>query len=354
RAGEALVAWEDRDGVHVAARASGRAPWRARLAAPSTGSPIGGVTAARDARGGWVVAERQFPANGSGMQDRVRTLVLAGDGRPALRAQDLGPGDFGIDARPVSALAPGDVGGATLVFETEGAPRTIEISADSHAGHFVPPLALPSPRPLADPWLASVPGGPTFVAATQIIRCGDVVCFGAPAVWAIMNGITPVRLGGPLLHHPGRAFGPSVAPIGVSDAALVFQLKTAAQAFSVLAPVRAAVIQGDQIVGGLQTLTSRPASEPVVLPLGEGRALAMWSDARGLGAALAGPNGHFYAVRAPVGPGPAPYHSNPTNRDARTSGDWVAATWQQGRRVRVSVRRFPPGANALKAGSGGV
>src|SRR5206468_2561504 len=97
----------------------------------------------------------------------------------------------------------------------------------------------------------------------------------------------------------GRAFNPSAVSLGGGRSALVFELKTEASAFSVVAPVRAATVAADGTAGPLQTLTSRPASEPVALPLSGGRALALWAGSRGWGAALAGPDGAFGPLPAP-------------------------------------------------------
>jgi hypothetical protein len=66
----------------------------------------------------------------------------------------------------------------------------------------------------------------------------------------------------------------------------------------------------------------------------------MWSGRRGIDARLAGPDGIFRTTAAPKGPPPAPFHSNPTNRDLHTAGRYAIFTWARAGRVRVTVRRF--------------
>ena len=61
----------------------------------------------------------------------------------------------------------------------------------------------------------------------------------------------------------------------------------------------------DGTFGPLQTLTPAPANEPVVMSLSGGRAIALWGQRRGIGAALAPPNGRFEETDAPTGPPPA-------------------------------------------------
>jgi hypothetical protein len=121
---------------------------------------------------------------------------------------------------------------------------------------------------------------------------------------------------------------------------LVFQLKARSEPFSTQAPVRAVAIAADGTFGPLQTLTAGRAEEPVVMPLGGGRALTVWSGRRGVDARLAGPDGTFAKTAAPKGPPPSPYHFNPTNRDLRTAGRYAIFTWARDGRVRVTVRRF--------------
>ncbi len=97
------IAYEAADGIHVAIQDGRR--FRDRRVATSTGSEINGVAIAADPLGGWVVAERQFARRGSVKAYRVRALSLDDQGRPVGAIQDLGLGEFGIDARPTQALA---------------------------------------------------------------------------------------------------------------------------------------------------------------------------------------------------------------------------------------------------------
>ena len=97
------IAYETKAGIRVAVRRGNG--FRDRLVAESTGSEISGVAIAADPPGGWVVAERQYPRKGSAKPYRVRALSLDAQGRRIGDVQDLGLGEFGIDARPTSALA---------------------------------------------------------------------------------------------------------------------------------------------------------------------------------------------------------------------------------------------------------
>jgi hypothetical protein len=67
-----------------------------------------------------------------------------------------------------------------------------------------------------------------------------------------------------------------------------------------------------------------------------GRTLAVWATRSALGAALAGETGRFKHTAAPSGP----YHTNATNRDARSAGRYAIVAWARGGIVRVSVRDF--------------
>src|SRR3954453_8443336 len=97
--GAALAAWEASDGVRVALRTGTGHRWVIRRVASSTGSAINGLEVVHDPRGGWVLAERQYPRTGTARPYRVRALTLERDGAPVGAPQDLGLGEFGIDAR---------------------------------------------------------------------------------------------------------------------------------------------------------------------------------------------------------------------------------------------------------------
>jgi hypothetical protein len=321
------VAYEAADGLHVAVR-SGRG-FRDRRLVTSTGSAINGVAIAADPKGGWVVAERQFPRRGSGVPYRVRTLSLGADGRRIGAVQDLGLGQFGIDARETSALAVLPDGRAVLTFtrEAEGGPTPVVVTTRPHGGTFVEPVAVGDD--LADPRV-SVSGDRAVLTVTAIAGCGDSGCFGQPRASVLGADGLPGPLTGPALENPRRAFAPWAA-----GETVVFQLKTRVEPFSREAPVQASTGGGP-----LQTLTAERATEPVALPLPGGRILALWATRKALGAALAGPGGRFSRTSAPPGPPPPPYHSNPTNRDARAAGRYAIVAWARGTTVRVSIRRF--------------
>src|SRR5215218_3975286 len=153
-----LLAWEDSDGLHAAVRtqAARRIVRRRYDSGPS--SQINGVQVAADPQGGWVVAQRVFP-HGPRSQRLygVRALTLDAAGRLLGRVQDLGAGDFGIDARPTQALAVAPDGRAVLTFRREAvafdAPEPVVVATRPHGGTFGTPVQL-SGAPAADPRVA--------------------------------------------------------------------------------------------------------------------------------------------------------------------------------------------------------
>jgi hypothetical protein len=343
--GRFIVVWEDTDGIRAAVRTGARGPIVVRRVATSNGEEINGVEVAADPRGGWVVAERQFRRT----KDRlyyVRAMTLAASGRLEGAIQDLGPGDFGIDARPTMALAVSDIGRAVLAFNREApsssltARPTVAVSKRSHGGTFSLPADLPGDV-AGDPRVA-VEGGKAVVAATQVRSRGDAGIFGNPVLAFIRADGAPASPFGPAIATPGRAFGPSVAMTPGGRGVLVFQQKPSSQPFETRAPVKAVAFSLAGSVGPVQTLTTRPAKEPVVMALAERGTLTMWSGERGLGAALATAAGRFTKIATPKGPPPPPFHFNSTNRDLRTGGRWAIFAWSREAdgRVRVSVRKF--------------
>ena len=254
-------------------------------------------------------------------------MSLDGDGKLAGPVQDLGAGQFGIDARSTQSLSVLPDGRALFVFQRDGAnyndPTPVVLATRPHGGVFGEPLIV------GDGYTdARITGTTLTVIDTK--QCGDAGCAGAPRTIAVNADGTLGAPTGPALDHPGRALAP-----WATAGALVFLLKTQSQAFSREAPVRA--YGGD---GRLQTLTTDRANEPTALALSGGRTLALWATRTKLGAALAGPDGTFKKTAAPSGPPPWVFHFNPTNRDFRSAGAWVIAAWQAKRTVRVSVRHF--------------
>jgi len=345
--GAFLLAWGDSDGLHAVVRTkAGRAIVRRRYASGPS-SQINGLQVAADPQGGWVLAQRVFPHGAK--KDRlygVRTLSLDRAGRRLGAVQDLGPGEFGVDARETQALAVAPDGRAVLTFRRElplgnpfGLPAPVVVATRPHGGAFGAPVELGGDA-AADPRVAIGADGRTLIAATQIRSRGDAGVFGNPVVAGVGATGTLGAPFGPALANPKRAFAPSAALTSAGRSVLVFQLKTKSQPFSTEAPVRAVAIAADGSLGALQTLTSGRAKEPVVIALSGGRALTMWSGRRGIDARLAGPDGIFRTTAAPKGPPPSPFHSNPTNRDLRTAGRYAIFTWARDGRVRVTVRRF--------------
>lgn len=334
RGGAALAAWEASDGIRVAVRTrAGRL--RTRLLTASNGQAINDLAVEHDPRGGWFMLESRFSAKTR--RDSVRAFTLRADGSLALAPQLLGEGSFGGEARPIRALAVDDRGGATAVF---GTPKGPMAAHGVHAGHFGPLSSLGGPGVTDARVAASTAAEGALVTLTASERCGDAGCSGAPVAARLSpQGIAqPFQV--PALAHPNRAFGPSIAPLGPGAAALVFSLKDGPNAFDDRAPVKAAILHDGAAAGPLQTLTNRPAKEPIAAALDGGRVLVLWSGARGLGAALAGPDGRFRTTAEPPGPPPEPFHTNPTNRAISTAGPYALVGWSRAGRVRLSLRRF--------------
>lgn len=338
RGGSVLAAWEARDGIHVAVRQRAGFALRTRLLTASSGEAINDLAVEYDPRGGWFLLESEF--DDKTRKNRVRAFTLRRDGTLALQPQILGEGSFGADARPIRTLSVDDRGGATAVFTSATGPMTTQAV---HAGHFGPvhPLGDDS---LADPRVAAVPdrngSGAALLAATKIADCGDAGCFGAPVAARLTPQGAALPFQNPVIEHPGRAFGPSIAPLGPAAAALVFSLKNGPDAFSTLAPVKAVVLHDGARPGAIQTLSTRNASEPIAAALSRDRVLVLWSGTRGFGAAIAGPDGRFHRTAQPPGPPPEPFHTNPTNRAISTAGRFALVGWSRAGRVRLSLRRF--------------
>jgi hypothetical protein len=318
----AAVAYEARDGLHVAVR-QGRGFSDHAIA--STGSEINGVQIAADPSDGWVVAERQFPRKGSGVPYRVRVVTLGDGGRPTGPVQDLGEGHFGIEARAAKQLVVLRNGRAVLAYQAEGR-NAVLLSTRPRGGTFSPPAEIAGE--LADP-AVTASGNHAFVSAVQAASCGDAGCAGAPVVSTIAPDGTASAPAGPALAHPNRAFEPTAGP-----GTLAFLLKDAPKPFSREAGVSA--FGG----GAVQRLTREPSTEPYALKL-LADTLVLWATRTGFGAAKASAaGGRFHLVAGPPGPPPSPFHTNATNRDFASAGWYAIAAWARAGTVRVSVRRF--------------
>ena len=344
RGGGLLVAWQRRDGLWVAVRTSAAAPIAVRRVATGNGEEVNGVQVAADALGGWVVAERRLftePIT-EGSTERlfyVRALTLAPDGALLGDARELGAGAFGIDGRQAATLAVDGAGRAVLAFDKEMnatlfARPEVLVATRPHGGAFSPPLALAG-DPSGDPHVAVGDGGRAIVAA---------IAGGASASDAVLAAVSASgALGvpfGPLRSGPRHPLHPSVALLKGAAGVLVFQ---AVRDVSLAeGPVYAVALAGKRAAGPRQTLYAGSATEPIVLPLRGGRALAMWLGRHRLGAAVAGPDGRVSRTPAPAGPPPSAYHSSSTNRHLATGGDYAILAWAREAegRVRVSVRRF--------------
>ncbi|HEY1538486.1 MAG TPA: hypothetical protein VGF63_03735 [Solirubrobacteraceae bacterium] len=338
-----VVVWEDGDGIRVAVRARSGAKTVVRRAVASNGEEIDGVQVAADPLGGWVVAERQF-RKGEGDHYWVRAFSLTTAGKLTGAVQDLGPGQFGIDARPTQALAVDAHGRAVLAYrqeiQTKGSlAYPILVTTRPHGGAFAAPVQLGA-ADAADPRVAVGSGGRALIAATQVVSSGDAGEFGSPVVARVGPAGALGTPFGPAISNPARAFAPSAALTSQGRAVLVYQQKQSSQPFETRAPVFAVAIAAGGTVGPIQTLTTGLAKEPVVMALSGGRALTVWSGAKGIGASLAGPDGAFEKTAEPKGPPPPAFHTNSTNRDLRTGGRWAIFTWEANGRVYSAVRGF--------------
>jgi hypothetical protein len=342
-----IVVWEDSDGIRVAVRTRSAGKTVVRRAVTSNGQDINGVQVAADPLGGYVVAERQFRR--SGRNDYyVRAFSLSDAGRLVGAVQDFGPGQFGIDARPTQSLAVDAKGRAVFAYRQEVPAKgsftlPVLVTTRPHGGAFAEPVQLGAAQDdTADPRVAVGSGGRALIAATQVLSHGDAGDFGSPIVSRVGPAGSLGTPFGPVLSNPARAFAPSAALTSQGRTVLVYAQKPKSQPFETRAPVFAVAIAADGTVGAVQTLTSGAAKEPVVVGLDGGRALAMWSGARGIGASIAAPDGTFKKTAEPKGPPPPPFHTNSTNRDLRSAGRYAIFTWSRDAdgRVRVSVRRF--------------
>jgi hypothetical protein len=309
--GRAAVAYSARDGVHVRLRGG-----RDRLLIRSR-KLIFDLALAADPRGGWVL--------GANLGEHVFAATLEPGGRLAAPPQELGPGDFGVQAQQTQSLAVTADGTAHFAFNRQAGGRyRAAIATRPHAGRFGESADVAGPDVGESRVTAS--GDRVVLSALRATSCGDAGCAGFPLA-AAPGG----PLAGPDLPHPNRAFAPTAA-----GDALVFQLKTQPEGFSRAAPVRAVALDHPKT---LQTLTHARAYEPIALPLSGGRALALWTTARGWGAAIAGPDGRFRAAAAPPGPPPQIYHYAETNRDAAAAGRYAIAAWGSRSHIWISARR---------------
>jgi hypothetical protein len=254
--------------------------------------------------------------------------------------QDLGLGAFGIDGRQALTLAVDDAGRAVLAFDREEpatpfAEQGVLVSTRPPGGAFSAPVTLGART--VGPRVAVGSSGRALVASTAL---RDAYTYGNPVLVAVGPAGALGAPFGPAVARPRRTFRPSVAFLNGAASVLVFQV--AASDGREEAPVHAVAITGDGTIGALQTLTAGLATEPVVLPLLNGRVLAVWRGGQRLGAAIAGPDGDFSRTAAPAGPPPSAYHSSSTNRHFATGGGFAIFAWARELegRVRVSVRRF--------------
>ena len=193
------VAYEAKDGIHVATRtATGFKP---RKVASSTGSEINGSRSppTRSAAGSWPSASS--PAAAAPSRTACAPSPSTPPGPRSDLLQDLGLGQFGIDARPTQALAVLPDGRAVLVFQRErttyGDPQPVVYAVRPHGGTFTAPAVVGDK--LTDARV-TVAGDRAVLTATMTALCGDTSCAGQPRA-------IPLNPDGSL----GAPVGPTVA-----------------------------------------------------------------------------------------------------------------------------------------------
>jgi hypothetical protein len=135
-------------------------------------------------------------------------------------------------------------------------------------------------------------------------------------------------------------FEPWAQATGRGAGVLVFQQLKNKYLSPFKGPIQAVRLRLDGTTGSRQTLTSRPAIQPLVSALTGRRVLVLWAERNRLGAALADANGRFHPTPAPPGPPPIVDGTFRRTPDMRTAGRWAIATWVRGGQVRISLRQF--------------
>jgi len=339
--GAALVAISDGAGLDVAVSPASHRPFAVRRAYSPEGTKLGPVQATAEPAGGWLVVTSGVLYGGVPVpkpvvltfgQSTLVALSLDPDGRTVGPPNVLGPGVLGglaVDPNGRAVLALSE---PQLTFPF--APGPVLVTTRPRGGAFG--TASPIPGRATDPHVAVGPGGRAVVSVVRAPLCSDNFCAGAPGVDILgPSGATgPVH--GPSID-PRRAFAATAALTANGGGVLVFLLKTKPAAFVRRAPVRAVAFAGDGRLGPLQTLTPKLASAPFVTSVGGGRALAVWSGTRGIGAALAGRDGQFAKTTAPGGPPPG---GGPSGGTLQAAGRYAIFAWPSRGIVLASVRRF--------------
>ena len=296
--GTVTIVWEaGRGTLRFARRPAGRAHFGRSAPLAPRGSTDGDEMARAAAQSdGSVVVIYQ-----SG--DNVRSVTISRAGKPRAPVT-LGAGSFAGDS--VGVAPDGTLAACCVqpVSPDPGVPADtaakLAVYRSKRGWRFVPASAVGEDEIETTYGTVSA----LVLATIRVRHSGDAGVLGLPGL--ARAGADDV-VGAPLRPrstNPNTSLAPDVTVDGSGRSVLVFQQKTAPQAFQRTAPVYASVAAaGASAFGARQRLDARKASEPSVRPLGRG-AIAVWQapDAR-WGVAIER-NGTFRHAAAPSGPGP--------------------------------------------------
>ena len=290
------VAYEAADGIHVAVRTG--AGFRDRRVATQHG--LGDQRRHDRRRPARRLGRRRAPVPAPRQRQavpRARPLARRRAAGSVGAVQDLGLGQFGIDARQTSALAVLPDGRAVLVFQRERRAH----------GFGAEPVVSRSARTAARSASRSSLGDTLTDAARDRRRrpgraqrdamasaCGDAGCSGQPRAIRLDADGTP----GPLPARPrppDRAFAPWAAR---QRARLPAQDRRRSRSRARRRCARCA--RGRRPAPDADRASARPSRSRS--PLAGGRTLALWATRKALGAALAGADGRFTHDRRPARP----------------------------------------------------
>jgi len=330
-------------GLYSTVRSAAGEPWQThKVAAEGNNPDVNNVTVAHDPLGGWVLAEARFSDGWTYLQ----TLSLTENGVPVGTPQSLGGGEFGSTARPTVALAV-DAGGRAIFAPNAGGGRRsagTSIFLRKHGEQFTRVALLGGGQ--TDARVAVGDGGRAAVVVTDPSICGEVGCRGVSKLYRVDAAGVVSAPQTVQRQNLKKTSGPAVAFLGGDDTIVSWTQRTAGDGFSVTGTVGIAAVNQSS-VGEPGTLDGNDgASEPVVMSLSGGRALAVWAGGNNqIRGALINPAGEAKPTVMPAGPGPDPNHFNATNRDVHTAGSWAIVAWNTadfdspGRQM-VSLRRF--------------
>jgi hypothetical protein len=335
--------------LHVAVRAPGARRFGAsRVITATTGrfDRADFPQVAADGTGRFVVMYERGVRTGSNFTNDIRALTLTVSGRPIGAPQSLGKG--ALPARSLRALADGRLVALTARMNrpapnSDGTPTPPQLLLQRRAARGTAFTAAPItvPEGFGDPELVAAPEGALALAGLKVTRVGDAGSAGRPlAATATTPGSPFGPFAGPSVTNPARNFDPVAVPARGGIVGLLWQQKTAPQAFDRSAPIVATTIGSGGEVRTPIRLSGRAAREPHAVALAEGRGLAVWDDDGRWGSAEHRPDGSWRRVGAPRG-SLRRFHDAVTNRDlqASTDGGAAAFVWEARGKIQLSVRR---------------